>query len=276
MDGFTKYVNIKAVRDTKSSTSIKLLKDHIACFGAPSRLITDRGTSFTSHSFSAFIKSIGVKHVLNAVATPRANGQCERYNRTILGALTAKANNKDDKNWDDYIPDIQIGINTTVHKTTGKTPSELLFGFNIKSNSENVLNGILDDTREPVTENLNQVRIDTAKRIIDQQVKSKVRYDSKRITTHTYNIGDLVSVNREIPSDSCSKKLAAKFQGPFKITKVLPNDRYLIESTPLTRKPGQRKYENIVAIDKLKPWLVFNRDCETTESEAETTDLETN
>lgn len=274
VDGFTKYVNIKPVRNTKSSTTIKALKEHIACFGAPSRLITDRGTSFTSHSFSAFIRGIGVKHVLNAVATPRANGQCERYNRTILSALAAKANNRDDKNWDDYIADIQIGINTTIHKTTGKSASELLFGFNINSNSENMLSEILDDTRELATENLNQVRIDTGKRIVEQQTKTKVRYDSKRLTSQNYEIGDLVSVKRDVPSDGNSKKLAAKFQGPYKIKKVLPNDRYLIESTPLTLKRGQRKYENIVAIDKLKPWLVFNRGCETTESESDNTDAD--
>lgn len=269
VDGFTKFINIKPVRNTKSSTSIKALKEHISYFGAPSRLITDRGTSFTSNSFRAFIQSMGIKHILNAVATPRANGQCERYNRTILSALTAKTDNKDDRNWDDYILDIQIGLNTTVHKTTGKSPSELLLGFNIRSSSENALSDIIDDVREFSTDDLGQVRSKAGTRIAQQQVKDKIRYDTRHKRPYKYNSGDLVSIKREVPSDGKSKKLAAKFQGPYRILKVLPNDRFLIEDTPLTRNHGQRRYENVIAIDRIKPWLAFDRNYDSTESESE-------
>lgn len=54
-----------------------------------------------------------------------------------------------------------------------------------------------------------------------------------------------------------SKKLMAKFQGPYRIVKILPNDRYLVEDTPITRKEN-RRYENVVAIDKIHPRLSFN------------------
>lgn len=49
----------------------------------------------------------------------------------------------------------------------------------------------------------------------------------------------------------------AKFQGLYRIVKILPNNRYLVEDTPITRK-GNRRRENIVAIDKLHPWLNYN------------------
>lgn len=62
---------------------------------------------------------------------------------------------------------------------------------------------------------------------------------------------------RAIPGGSGqSKKLESKFQGPYRIKKVLKNDRFIIEDTPLTRK-GKR-YEGIVAIDKIFPWLSFD------------------
>lgn len=70
--------------------------------------------------FKEFTTQYGIKHIINAVATPRANGQVERFNGTILDALSTCSHNKDDKPWDDYIYDIQVGINTTVHKTTKK------------------------------------------------------------------------------------------------------------------------------------------------------------
>ncbi|KAL0892669.1 hypothetical protein ABMA27_014390 [Loxostege sticticalis] len=41
-------------------------------------------------------------HILNAVATPRANGQVERFNRTVLDALSTKTHGKDDRSWDEW------------------------------------------------------------------------------------------------------------------------------------------------------------------------------
>lgn len=130
VDGFTKYVCINPVKDTKSVTSVKVMKQYISYFGVPTRLITDRGTSFTSKIFQDFVKTYSIKHIQNAVATPRANGQVERFNRTMLEALATSNHGRDDKLWDERVPDIQIGINTTKHKTTSKSPSELLFGYN--------------------------------------------------------------------------------------------------------------------------------------------------
>lgn len=267
VDAFTKYINIKPVKNTKTSTSIKALREHISCFGAPSRLITDRGSSFTSGSFQTFIKANGIRHILNAVATPRANGQCERFNRTIINALLSKVSDKDDKTWDDYITDIQIGLNTTIHKTTGKSPSELLFGFNINSGSDNALSEIINDTRDPAVD-FEKIRSDASERIEKQQKKDKLRFDSKRTSFYHYSEGDLVDVKRDVPSDGKSKKLAAKFQGPYRIIKVLPHDRFVVEDTPLTRKHGHR-YENVIAMDKLKPWLAFSRNLDSSESESD-------
>lgn len=105
IDSFTKYINITPVRNTKSTTSIRVLKEHISYFGTPTRLITDQGTSFTGKKFQDFVKSLGIKHIFNAVATPRANGQVERYNRTILAALGSMSHEKPKGNWDEYLPE---------------------------------------------------------------------------------------------------------------------------------------------------------------------------
>lgn len=58
------------------------------------RLITNRGTCFTNIKFKSFVQELGIKYVLNAVATPRANGQVERFNRTVIDAFRARCHNK--------------------------------------------------------------------------------------------------------------------------------------------------------------------------------------
>lgn len=245
------------------------MKQYVSYFGVPTRLITDKGTSFTSKTFQDFVESYGIKHVQNAVATPRANGQVERFNRTILDALSASSHGGDDKSWDDHIADVQVGINTTKHKTTCKSPSELLFGFNVTSRTEGKLGEIINETlnRTPV-EDLEELRQDTGEKIRAQQQRDAANYNKHRKAPTQYKEGDLVRVERQVQHDGKSQKLSVKYQGPYRIVKLLPNDRFLVEDTPLTRKHG-RKYEAVVAIDKIQPWLNFSRDLESESSENE-------
>lgn len=257
VDAFTKYVSITAVRSTKTKESIKAFKTLFSYFGSPSRLITDRGTSFTSKQFKAYMHSIGVKHILNSVATPRANGQVERYNRTILASLGSMVHEKNNKTWDELLPDIQLGLNTTVHSVTKKTPTELLFGRTVANPAQGLLNNIIDDVEEGSDKSLEDIRIEASKRITENQNTNKSRYDKNRKKATDYKEGDLVRIARAIVTGpGQSKKLEAKLQGPYRIKKVLPNDRFLVEDTPLTRKGA--RYETVVAIDKIFPWLSFS------------------
>ena len=75
VDGFTKFCVLEPVRDTRTKWVIQALDQLFALFGVPTRIITDRGSCFTLHRFAAFCGEYGIKHILNAVATPRAHGQ---------------------------------------------------------------------------------------------------------------------------------------------------------------------------------------------------------
>lgn len=258
VDAFTKFVNLTAVRNTKSATSIKVFRDHFSYFGTPNRLITDQGTSFTSGAFKRFIASTGIKHILNAVSTPRANGQVERYNRTILAALGAMNHDKPNGMWDEHLPDIQLGINTTIHTTTKKTPTELLFGRTVTNPSQSIFNEIISETTSTTQASLPQLRSEASELIKEQQAKDKNAYDTRRKKNVEFKEGDLVRVIRATTGiEGQSKKLEPKCRGPYRIKKVLPNDRYIVEDTPITRK-GKR-YEAIVAVDKIFPWLSVTR-----------------
>ncbi|KOB75240.1 Pro-Pol polyprotein [Operophtera brumata] len=171
--------------------------------------------------------------------------------------------------FDDTEMDTSLGINTTKHKTTGKSPSELLFGFNVTSRAEGKLSDVINETlhRTPVEE-LDELRQDTGEKIKAQQVKDAANYNKHRKAPTQYEVGDLVRIERQVQHDGKSQKLSVKYQGPYGIVKLLPNDRFLVEDTPLTRKHG-RKYEAVVAIDKIQPWMNFNRDLESGSSENE-------
>ena len=91
-------------------------------------MITDGGTSFTSKTIKSFVQSRGIKHILNLVATPRANEQVQRYNRSILASLSSMTHGKSADTWNNYVADVQLGMNSSVHDVTKKSPIELLIG----------------------------------------------------------------------------------------------------------------------------------------------------
>lgn len=80
---------------------------------------------------------------------------------------------------------------------------------------------------------------------------------TKHSKPRKYKLGELVSLEKQQPSTGQSKKLTPKFQGPYRITKLLDNDRYVVEDTPITRKG--KLYSTVVSDDKIKPWLNFKR-----------------
>lgn len=127
VDSFTKFVVLKAVKSTATKFVIVFLLETFSAYGLPARLVCDQGSSFTSKLFKNFCTEKKIKVTFNAVATPSANGQNERFNRTILSALLTST--PDEDRWDEQVPKIQFAINTAISKATGKTPFEMLFGY---------------------------------------------------------------------------------------------------------------------------------------------------
>lgn len=258
IDAFTKFIVLVPVKNTKASTSIKVLQNYFDLFSVPKRVISDRGSGFTAKRFQSFLATLGVKHVLNAVATPRANGQVERYNRTILGALTAANHGKAENLWDETVSKVQWGLNNTINQGTGKTPSQVLFGLQLTSMGEARLRSCIDNSDNDQEPDLETVRTEVSNYVQKNQEKQKKRFDRHRKTVK-FQLGDLVRVEREIPATGRSRKLIPRFQGPYRITQILDHDRYEIRDTPLSRK-NNRPFKSIVSVDKILPWLVFNRD----------------
>lgn len=187
-----------------------------------------------------------MRHVLNAVATPRANGQCERFNRTILSSLAAMTGGVEDDIGDTFVKTIQRGINGTIHRTLGTTPAQVLFGCQPKSVPEAiVLNELQDELNRS---DLNTIRKEVQGRVAMDQAKQKKRFDLKRSKPVNHQAGDLVMVAKtDFPATGESKKLFPKFRGPYCIIAQLPNDRY----------ERYHKCPIVVSVDKMKPWITL-------------------
>lgn len=253
VDAFTKFNFIRPVRNTKTQSTIRILEEIFYTFRNPDRIISDRGTSFTSYEFKHFCANKGIRHVLNAVASPRSNGQVERCNRTILSSLTAQNLNFDEKDWDDNVGKVQWGINNTPHKTTGRAPAEVLFGLKMNGEINPKLNEVLHETRQDI--DLVSIRENVKDKIDEEQYKQKLHYDKNRRPARIYTEGELVKITRtSFQNDGKSKKLLSSYIGPYRVVAVLGNDRYRVAAIPgLSSTKSKRK--TTVASDRMSPWI---------------------
>lgn len=306
VDGFTKFVVAKPTRTLETKEMVAKLKEIFGEFGYPRRIISDRGLAFTSQEFGRFVAEKGIRHVQNAIATPRANGQVERVNRSVIGALATSA--ETEARWDETLLDIVWGLNNTINASTRFSPVELVFVHSSRgvvadlgvgvgelasargpadsplgSPSGNPAQGALADgvkgakgreegrggkerpsgTRERQGDDLAHAstrsrqllrRREMAKENIRRSAKRmKATYDRKGRPPIKYKVGELVlwrqaATNMGDKGVNC--KLANKFDGPFKIAKVMEKDRYLIESVKGVR--GYKRFKARVVEDALR------------------------
>jgi transposase InsO family protein len=254
-EAFTKFILLKAVQSTKVGPLLCFLTTVIDMFGVPKRIISDRGSCFTCKKFVDFCNELGIKSVLNATATPRANGQVERMNSTILHSLASSLEEGEDK-WDRNVSKIQFAYNSTINKTTGKSPYELMMGYRPRNKGDAFVTNELDAdvTVKAGSSDIQEIRNDANVRIVTEQAKAKQRFDAKRRVAPKYDVGQQVVILKNVgPNDGKSKKLLPKYDGPFIIKEVLQHDRYAIEDIPGTTR-ANKFYRGVCSVDKIKPY----------------------
>lgn len=258
IDSFTKYVILRPLRSANTAGVIKTLIEISQIFGVPLRIVSDRGTAFTSHQFEKYVKDNNTIHIKTAVRTPRANGQMERYFRTFNSAVACMSKDADGKDWDDFVPAIQWGLNNITHEITGKTAHQLLFAYEPANNVHNKLCLALQcDLTQPRTDiDLAELRKVVEERMRQNQQNLASKFNAKRKSPNVYKVGDMVLIKAEHPATGTSRKLLPRYRGPYKVDTVLPNDRYKIVDTDVSQV-SQKRFQSVYAADKLKPWGNF-------------------
>ncbi|KAK8787039.1 hypothetical protein V5799_023187 [Amblyomma americanum] len=130
IDNLAKYVKLFLPRDTSAKSVIKSCEDFTLSCGLPERIITDRGTCFTSKAFEEFCKTRDIQQVLNSTRHPRANGQVERVNRTFVPTIVTTMDGNDQREWDIGLKGVEAFLNTSHNKSTGRTSFEVFYGYN--------------------------------------------------------------------------------------------------------------------------------------------------
>ena len=78
VDAHSKWMDVILMTSISSAKTIEKLRIVFATQGIPQKVVTDNGTSFTSHEFKEFMSKNGIIHITSAPYHPSTNGLAER------------------------------------------------------------------------------------------------------------------------------------------------------------------------------------------------------
>ena len=192
----------------------------IVCMhGVPRKVVSDRGTQFTSKFWRQVHESLGTRLEFSTAFHPQTDGQTERVNQILEDMLRACALDYG-SSWDDNLPYAEFSYNNSYQASLKMAPFEVLYGRKCRTPliwdevEEHQFFGpdLIRDAEEKVKLIRDRLKI--------AQSRQKIYADAKRKEV-TYEVGDRaylrVSPLRGIKRFGIKGKLAPCFVGPYKI-----------------------------------------------------------
>ena len=126
---FTRWTELFLCAQATAELAAQRLLEHIGRFGAPSQLLSDRGSHFVNEVISELLQVVGTQHCLNIAYSKEESAIVERQNREVNRHLRNMFFHSGVINdYAKYIPLVQRILNASPHSRTKIAPCQLLFG----------------------------------------------------------------------------------------------------------------------------------------------------
>ncbi|GFV91653.1 hypothetical protein TNCV_4762181 [Trichonephila clavipes] len=233
MDYFTKWPEVYPIPDQEAPTVAEAVVQHwISRYGVPLQLHSDQGRNFVSAVLKGVCELLGIDKTKTTPLHPQTNKTGTRKFFFLLAYRSA------------------------VHETTGYSPSQMLFGRDLRLPCD-LLFGRPPDTPsspEEYVQNL-QARFEDVHNLARERInlrteKMKTRYDTKA-TGHQFKEGDKVWFYNPTRRKGLSPKLQSHWDGPYTILKII-NDVVIRIRKSTNSKP------RVVHYDRLAPYYGHN------------------
>ena len=87
VDDYSLFPFVEPVNSTTPTAVISKLDQIFFTFGTPDTVKSDNGPPFTSREFAKYAQTLGFKHCKMTPLWPRANGEVERFVKTLKNHL---------------------------------------------------------------------------------------------------------------------------------------------------------------------------------------------
>ena len=222
VDRFTSWVEAFPIPSCQTPVLAQILVDEIISrHGVMKTILSDNGPSFVSSLMQEVCKILGMKKITTTPYHCKTNGMCERFHRSIARSL-AQFTNRQQEDWDKYLPMILFAYRTSVNESRKFTPFFLNYGFeaNLPTNVEYVLQD--EDKMDLPT-----YAIWLKETLTEFWRQSKENFEKAQLSEHRrhihgedpYKKGDIVYVRNQKKEKGKSFKLQRMWLGPFTVIK---------------------------------------------------------
>ena len=115
-------------KDQMAKTVVKVLYERfITVFGAPAKLMSDRGANFTSALVEELCAAFGIQKCQTTANHAQCNGQLEWFHQTLFRMIGKLAMDKKVQ-WEQHLPELLQAYNSARSVVTGYSLHYLIFG----------------------------------------------------------------------------------------------------------------------------------------------------
>ncbi|KAI7790520.1 Pol polyprotein [Triplophysa rosa] len=199
----------------------QLMVDHVfRLHGIPVDVVSDRGPQFISRFWKEFCRQIGASASLSSGYHPQTNGQCERANQE-LGRRLRCLTSSNPGSWSQQLSWVEYAHNSLPVSATGMSPFECSLGYQPPLFPSQELDAAVPSALAFVRR-CHRVWTKAREVLARTTLRTKAAADRHRISPPAYVCGQRVWLStKDLPLRVPSRKLAPRFIGPFRITKVV-------------------------------------------------------
>ena len=219
VDNFTKWCEVIPLESQTAEVTAKTAVNEFFCrMGYPDQIVSDQGSNFEAELFRNMCKLLKIHKKRTTAYRPSANGQAERMNRTLLNAIRCFVN-KQQNDWDLYLPQIASALRATVNRNTGFTPNRLMLGREVATPAELMYPGhpqkkvIVEEFLKNLDDKMSEAH-ETARKTLKTRLKRAERYYNLNQKVEDLQVGDVVYLLDKSSRKGRSKKLDPIWIGP--------------------------------------------------------------
>ena len=243
MDYATQWPEAFPLRVTDSVTVADELMILFTRVGVPDEILTDCGIFFVSRLMKELYRLLGVKSITTTPYHPATDGMVERFNAT-LKMMMRKTSKKWDGQWDLALPFLLGEYRRSPNDSTGFTPSELLYGRQIRG----PLQALKDKWTGSATTPKNviayitsiQDRLDGIKGLAKEKEEIKKKdhkeHFDKKARERTFRKGELVMLRTPV----LGPKMVTEWEGPYMIEEKIDDTTYQLNMPDHPRRKVRR------------------------------------